>query len=151
MGLSNWFRGWYDPILEFMIPVPPLVLIPLAIIWFGIGEVGKVILLFLAALWIMAIAARAGVSGFRISKVQAAYSPGASKWQIMRHLIVPNSTPEIFTGARVAMGVGWGTVVAAELAAAKRGWHDDHGGLKVSADGYCNPRHHYNWVYRIWH
>ena len=105
-----------------MIPVPPFVLIPLAIIWFGIGEVGKVILLFLAALWIMAIAARAGVSGVRISKVQAAYSPGAGKWQIMRHLIVPNSTPEIFTGARVAMGVFWGTVVAAELAAAERGW-----------------------------
>jgi taurine transport system permease protein len=63
MGLSNWFRGWFDPIVEFMRPVPPLALIPLVIIWFGIGEVGKIILLFLAALWIMAIAARAGVSG----------------------------------------------------------------------------------------
>ncbi len=121
MGLSNWFRGWFDPIVEFMRPVPPLALIPLVIIWFGIGEVGKVILLFLAALWIMAIAARAGVSGVRISKVHAAYSLGASKLQIMRYVIVPNSLPEIFTGARVAMGVCWGTVVAAELVAAEKG------------------------------
>lgn len=121
MGLSAWFRGWFDPIVEFMRPVPPLALIPLVIIWAGIGEVGKIILLFLAALWIMAIAARSGVSGVRISKVHAAYSLGASKWQIMRHVIIPNSLPEIFTGARVAMGVCWGTVVAAELVAAEKG------------------------------
>ena len=121
MGLSGWFRGWFDPIVEFMRPVPPLALIPLVIIWFGIWETGKIVLLFLAALWIMTIAARAGVSGVRITKIQAAYSLGASKWQIMRHVIIPNSLPEIFTGARVAMGVCWGTVVAAELVAAQKG------------------------------
>jgi taurine transport system permease protein len=121
MGLSGWFRGWFDPIVEFMRPVPPLALIPLVIIWFGIWETGKIILLFLAALWIMTIAARAGVSGVNISKIHAAYSLGASKWQIMRHVIMPNSLPEIFTGARVAMGVCWGTVVAAELVAAQKG------------------------------
>ena len=121
MGLSNWFRGWFDPIVEFMRPVPPLALIPLVIIWAGIGETGKIILLFLAALWIMAIAARSGVSGVNIAKVHAAYSLGASKWQIMRDVIIPNSLPEIFTGARVAMGVCWGTVVAAELVAAEKG------------------------------
>jgi len=121
MGLSDWFRGWFDPIVEFMRPVPPLALIPLVIIWAGIGESGKIILLFLAALWIMTISARAGVSGVAISKVHAAYSLGASKWQLMRHVIMPNSLPEIFTGARVAMGVCWGTVVAAELVAAEKG------------------------------
>jgi len=121
MGLSGWFRGWFDPIVEFMRPVPPLALIPLVIIWAGIGEVGKVILLFLASLWIMTISARSGVSGVRISKVHAAYSLGASRWQLLRHVIVPNSLPEIFTGARVAMGVCWGTVVAAELVAAQEG------------------------------
>lgn len=121
MGLSGWFRGWFDPIVEFMRPVPPLALIPLVIIWFGIWESGKIVLLFLAALWIMAIAARAGVSGVNITKVHAAYSLGASKPQILRHVIIPNSLPEIFTGARVAMGVCWGTVVAAELVAAQKG------------------------------
>ncbi|TCL01308.1 taurine transport system permease protein [Shimia isoporae] len=121
MGLSDWARGWFDPIVEFMRPVPPLALIPLVIIWAGIGEQGKIILLFLAALWIMAIGARSGVSGVKISKVHAAYSLGANKRQILRHVIIPNSLPEIFTAARVAMGVCWGTVVAAELVAAEKG------------------------------
>lgn len=121
MGLSGWFRGWFDPIVEFMRPVPPLALIPLVIIWFGIWETGKIVLLFLAALWVMTIAARAGVSGVNISKVHAAFSLGASKRQVMRYVILPNSLPEIFTGARVAMGVCWGTVVAAELVAAQKG------------------------------
>ncbi len=121
MGLSGWFRGWFDPIVEFMRPVPPLALIPLVIIWAGIGETGKIVLLFLASLWIMAIAARSGVAGVRLSKVHAAYSLGASKGQLLRHVIVPNSLPDIFTGARVAMGVCWGTVVAAELVAANQG------------------------------
>ncbi|MEM9435225.1 MAG: ABC transporter permease [Pseudomonadota bacterium] len=121
MGLNGWLRGWFDPIVEFMRPVPPLALIPLIIIWFGIGEQGKISLLFLAALWIMTIAARAGVSGVNISKVHAAYSLGATKRQILSKVILPNSLPEIFTGARVAMGVCWGTVVAAELVAAEKG------------------------------
>ena len=121
MGLNNWFRGWFDPIVEFMRPIPPLALIPLIIIWFGIWEKGKISLLFLAALWIMTISARAGVSGVNIAKVHAAYSLGASKFQILVHIIIPNSLPEIFTGARVAMGVCWGTVVAAELVAAEKG------------------------------
>lgn len=121
MGLNGWLRGWFDPIVEFMRPVPPLALIPLIIIWFGIGEQGKISLLFLAALWIMTIAARAGVSGVNISKVHAAYSLGATKRQILSKVILPNSLPEIFTGSRVAMGVCWGTVVAAELVAAEKG------------------------------
>ncbi len=121
MGLNSWLRGWFEPIVEFMRPVPPLALIPLIIIWFGIGEQGKISLLFLAALWIMTIAARAGVSGVNIAKIHAAYSLGATKKQILSKVILPNSLPEIFTGARVAMGVCWGTVVAAELVAAEKG------------------------------
>ncbi|MBE3639950.1 ABC transporter permease subunit [Mangrovicoccus algicola] len=121
MGLSGWVRGWFDPIVEFMRPVPPLALIPLVIIWFGIWETGKIVLLFLAALWVMTIAARAGVSGVSLSKVHAAYSLGAGRRQVLMHVIMPNSLPEIFTGARVAMGVCWGTVVAAELVAAQKG------------------------------
>ena len=121
MGLGDWARGWFDPIVEFMRPVPPLALIPLIIIWFGITEEGKIVLLFLAALWIMTIAARAGVSGVAIQKVHAAYSLGATRWQILTRVIFPNALPEIFTGARVAMGVCWGTVVAAELVAGAQG------------------------------
>ncbi len=61
------------------------------------------------------------MSGVKISKVHAAYSLGASKAQVLRHVILPNALPEIFTGLRTAMGVCWGTLVAAELVAADKG------------------------------
>lgn len=121
MGLSTVSRGLFDPIVEFMRPIPPLALIPLVVLWFGIGEKSKIILLFLTAVFIMTIAARSGVSSVKISKVHAAYSLGASKWQILRYVILPNSLPEIFTGVRTAMGVCWATVIAAELVAANVG------------------------------
>ncbi len=121
MGLSNTMRGIFDPLVEFFRPIPPLAFIPLVIIWSGIGERSKILLLFLAAVWIMTLAARAGVSSIRLSNVHAAYTLGASRVQVLRHVILPNALPEIFTGMRVAMGVCWGTVVAAELVAAESG------------------------------
>lgn len=121
MGLNSVARGLFDPVVEFVRPIPPLALIPLVILWLGIDEVAKTFLLFLAALFIMLIAARAGVSSVRISKVHAAYSLGASKLQVLRHVILPNALPEIFTGLRTSMGVCWGTLVAAELVAADQG------------------------------
>lgn len=121
MGLSTKMRGIFDPVVEFMRPIPPLALIPLVVLWFGIGEKAKIILLFLTAVFIMTIAARSGVSSVKISKVYAAYSLGATKWQVLRYVILPNALPEIFTGLRTAMGVCWATVIAAELVAANVG------------------------------
>ena len=121
MGLWSVAKGIFDPIVEFIRPIPPLALIPLIILWFGIDEFAKIFLLALAALFIMIIAARAGVSSVRVSKVHAAYSLGASKLQVLLRVILPNALPEIFTGLRTSMGVCWGTVVAAELVAADRG------------------------------
>ncbi len=121
MGLSTKLRGIFDPVVEFMRPIPPLALIPLVVLWFGIGEKAKIILLFLTAVFIMTIAARSGVSSVKISKVYAAYSLGATKWQVLRYVILPNALPEIFTGLRTAMGVCWATVIAAELVAANVG------------------------------
>jgi len=121
MGLSNLLRGIFDPLIELFRPVPPLAFIPLLILWFGIGETSKVVMLFFAAFFIMVIAARAGVTGVRLSKVHAAYSLGASKRQVLRHVILPNALPEIFVGMRVALGVCWGTLVAAELVGAQKG------------------------------
>ena len=121
MGLSRVMRGLFDPLVEFFRPIPPLAFIPLVIIWSGIGERSKILLLFLAALWIMALAARAGVSSVKLSKIHAAYTLGASRKQVLFRVILPNALPEIFTGMRVAMGVCWGTVVAAELVAAESG------------------------------
>ena len=121
MGLSNRWRGIFDPIVELLRPIPPLALIPLFIVWFGIGEEGKVYLLLFAAIWIMVIAARSGVLAVNTTKVHAAYSLGASKAQVLRHVILPNALPEIFTGLRVAIGVCWGTLVAAELLGSSSG------------------------------
>ena len=121
MGLSNRWRGIFDPVVELLRPIPPLALIPLFIVWFGIGEEGKVNLLLFAAVWIMVIAARSGVLAVNTTKVHAAYSLGASKPQVLRHVILPNALPEIFTGLRVAIGVCWGTLVAAELLGASSG------------------------------
>ncbi len=121
MGLSNFLRGIFDPIVEFFRPIPPLAFIPLVILLFGIGEESKVLLLFFAALWIMIIAARSGVLSVKLSKVHAAYSLGASKMQILQNVILPNALPEIFIGMRVALGVCWGTLVAAELLGAQEG------------------------------
>ncbi len=121
MGLSNRWRGIFDPVVELLRPIPPLALIPLFIVWFGIGEEGKVNLLLFASIWIMVIAARSGVLAVNTTKVHAAYSLGASKAQVLRHVILPNALPEIFTGLRVAIGVCWGTLVAAELLGASSG------------------------------
>jgi taurine transport system permease protein len=93
MGLNSVARGLFDPVVEFIRPIPPLALIPLVILWLGIDEVAKVFLLFLAALFIMVIAARSGVRSVRISKVHAAYSLGASKARPLRHVILPNARP----------------------------------------------------------
>lgn len=121
MGLSKAMRGLHDPIVEFMRPIPPLALIPLSIIWLGIDDAAKIFLLFLAALWIMVLAARSGVENISLSKIHAAYTLGASKMQVLRRVILPNALPEIFTGMRVSMGVCWGTLVAAELVGADAG------------------------------
>ncbi len=121
LALSRVMNRILDPIVEFFRPMPPLALIPLVILWLGIGETAKVFLLFLAALWIMALATRSGAMSTNISKVHAAYTLNATKVQILFKIILPNTLPEIFTGMRVSMGVCWGTVVAAELVAAESG------------------------------
>jgi len=115
MGLSSRARGFFDTPVELFRPIPPLALLPLFILWFGIGDATARNLLIFASIWIMIIAARAGVRTVNLSKVRAAYSLGASKSQILRKVILPNALPEIFTGIRVALGVSWGTLVAAEL------------------------------------
>ena len=121
LALSRIMNRILDPIVEFFRPMPPLALIPLVILWLGIGEIAKIFLLFLASLWIMALAARSGVTATNIAKIHAAYTLNASKVQILFKVILPNALPEIFTGMRVSMGVCWGTVVAAELVAAESG------------------------------
>ena len=121
MGLNRFAKGFFDPLIELYRPVPPLAWAPLIISVLGIDNFGKVFLLFMVSLSIMIISARAGASGTQLSKIHAAHSLGASKWQILRHVIFPNSLPEILTGIRVATGMCWGTLVAAEFLAGTTG------------------------------
>ena len=121
MGLNRFAKGFFDPLVELYRPVPPLAWAPLVITVFGIDNLGKVFLLFMVSLSIMIISARAGASGTQLSKIHAAHSLGASRWQILRYVIFPNSLPEILTGIRVAIGMCWGTLVAAEFLAGTTG------------------------------
>ena len=121
MGLNRFAKGFFDPLVELYRPVPPLAWAPLVITVFGIDNLGKVFLLFMVSFSIMIISARAGASGTQLSKIHAAHSLGASRWQILRHVIFPNSLPEILTGLRVAVGMCWGTLVAAEFLAGTTG------------------------------
>ena len=121
MGLSSRARGFFDTPVEMFRPIPPLALLPLFILIFGIGDGTAVRLLIFASIWIMIIAARSGVQAASLSKVRAAYSLGASKRQVLFRVLLPNALPELFTGFRVAVGVSWGTLVAAELVGAQEG------------------------------
>jgi len=121
MGVSRIARGIFDPPIEFYRPLPPLAYLPLIIIWFGIEETAKVILIYLACFAPLAMAARAGVRSVAIEQINAAYSMGASKWQVIFHVIIPAALPEILTGMRIGIGFGWTTLVAAEMIAATAG------------------------------
>jgi taurine transport system permease protein len=121
MGLNRWAKGVADPIIEFYWPLPPLAYLPLMIIWLGIGEASKVTLLTLAMFAPICLSAQAGVRGLPAERVNAALSLGGTRWQVFRSIVLPSALPEILTGLRIAIGVGWSTLVAAELIAATRG------------------------------
>ncbi|WP_252145253.1 taurine ABC transporter permease TauC [Yokenella regensburgei] len=121
MGLSPTLRGILDPLIELYRPVPPLAYLPLMVIWFGIGETSKILLIYLAIFAPVAMSALAGVKSTQQVRVRAAQSLGASRLQVLWFVILPGALPEMLTGLRIGLGVGWSTLVAAELIAATRG------------------------------
>ncbi len=121
MGLNATVRGLFDPLIELYRPVPPLAYLPLMVIWFGIGETSKILLIFLAIFAPVTLATLAGVKSVQQVRVRAAQSLGASRKQVLWFVVLPGALPEILTGLRIGLGVGWSTLVAAELIAATRG------------------------------
>ncbi len=121
MGMSRTVRGIFDPPIEFYRPLPPLAYLPLIIIWFGIDETPKVLLIYLACFAPLALAARSGMKSAAPEQINAAYSMGASYSQVIRFVILPAAMPEILVGMRIAIGFGWTTLVAAEMVAANVG------------------------------
>jgi len=111
----------FDPLIEFLRPLPQLGYVVLLIVWFGIGETSRYVLLFLAALPVAAVAARAGVRNVSPQRILVARTLGASEWQIFRHVIFPSALAEIVTGARLAVGIVYATLIAAEIIAGSTG------------------------------
>jgi len=121
IGRSRIAQGILDPLIEFYRPIPPLAYLPLIVIWFGIGELAKILLIYLAIFAPIVIATAQGVRNVDPAKIRAAESLGANRRQLIVHVIVPHALPEVLAGIRIGLGVGWSTLVAAELVAATRG------------------------------
>ncbi len=118
---NEWIFLSIDPLLQFLRPIPPLAYIPVLVVWFGIGEVSKVLLIFFCSIPIIIISTMSGVKMVQETRMRVAQCLGASKRQIFRYVVLPSALPEIFTGMRVGIGISWTCLVAAEMIAASKG------------------------------
>lgn len=122
--LMGWYRiarGLIEPYVQFFRTIPPLAIIPLAIVTMGIDEAPKVFVIFLASFLSCVVAAFQGVVNVDRTLINAARVLGAGDGTIFRRVVIPASTPYIMVGVRIALGSSWATVVAAELIAAQSG------------------------------
>jgi len=110
-----------DPYLQFGRPVPPLAYIPLFVVWFGIGELPKILLILVGTLPIIIINTIAGVRNIPDERFEVAECLGATPRQVFFRVVLPSSLPEVFTGMKVGIGIAWSTLVAAELIASDVG------------------------------
>ena len=121
MGMNETAKSLLDPPIETTRPMPKLALLPLLIIWFGIGELSKVIIIALAIFPILSISAMQAVRGVSRRKIQAALSLGANRRTVFLKVVLPASLPGIFTGIRVCIGLGITMLVGAEMVATSSG------------------------------
>lgn len=120
-GYSERVRAVFEPIIAFIRPLPPLGYYTIIILWMGIGDGSKILLLFLGALAPVFVSCVAGVTRVKQDYINRARTLGAGKGQIFLHVILPASLPDIFVGLRNAMSVAYATSVAAEMVAAVSG------------------------------
>ena len=120
--------GWYknvrtfiDPVINFFRALPPIALIPLVIVYFGIGELAKTVILFYASFFAGVIVMYEGIAQISPIFVRVARTLGARDFEIFAKVILPLTVPHILTAIRVALGVAWATLVASELIAAQQG------------------------------
>jgi taurine transport system permease protein len=121
MGLSPLLASALEPFVQFLRPLPKIALIPLAILWLGIGEVSKIFLIFLSTLFTVVVGSAASVRSVGEGRLRLGAALGANRRQLLWHFILPASLPEIFTSVRLAAGVGWTTLIASEMVAAESG------------------------------
>ena len=121
LGWYREVRNFIDPLINFFRALPPIALIPLVVVYFGIGEPAKVIILFYAAFFAGVIVMYEGIAQINPIFIRVARTLGATDAEIFRKVIVPLTVPHILTALRVALGVTWATLVASELIAAQQG------------------------------
>ncbi|GLY93059.1 putative ABC transporter, permease protein [Actinoplanes sp. NBRC 103695] len=114
MGTVSWIRVVAEPVVTFVRALPPLAYFSLFIIWFGIDETPKLWLLSIAAMPPVAVATASAVFSAPTGLVEAARALGAGRWEVTRDVVLPSALPEIFTGIRLAVGIAYSSVVAAE-------------------------------------
>ena len=121
LGWYKGLRGFMDPVINFFRALPPIALIPLVIVYFGIGEAAKTVILFYASFFAGVIVMYEGIAQISPIYVRVARTLGATDGEIFRKVVVPLTVPHMLTALRVALGVAWATLVASELIAAQRG------------------------------
>ena len=121
IGYSPALYALLSPFLAVLRPIPVIAYIPLAILWFGIGEFSKILLIAITSFLYMTVNTAAGVKAVPEDVIRAALSLGASRLQLFVHVILPESLPYVFAGVRVGAAVSWAVVVSAELIAAQQG------------------------------
>lgn len=121
MGYSPALNAMLQPIFGFFRPIPPIAFIPLMILWFGIGEVGKVLLIFAAAFNYTVLNSAAGMRSVPMPLIRAGLNLGLNKRQLFMHIMFPAALPHILTGIKTSAAVSWSILVAAELIAAQAG------------------------------
>ena len=110
-----------DPLVEFLRPIPPMAWIPLALLWFGIGDAQNVFIIFLGAVYPIILNTHAGVRNVDRNLVWASQTLGGNHRQILWEIVIPGALPVILTGLRIGLGIGWMALVAAELVGATSG------------------------------
>ena len=122
--LLGWF-GWafkaFNPMIQVLRPISPIAWIPVAILWFGVSDAAPVFLIFLASVFPIAVSATAAVQNMQLVYLRAARNFGLTRVQLFRRVILPATLPQIITGVRIALGVAWLVVVAAEMIAVNSG------------------------------
>ena len=121
MGRIRIVRELSEPYIEFFRFIPPIAFVTLAVIWFGLGDTSKIVLIFYTAVFIVTINTMAGAVATDENKLRAAASLGANRFQILHSVVLPSAIPYIVTGARLAMGNSFLTIVSAEIVAADHG------------------------------
>lgn len=121
IGWYRTVRSFVDPLINFFRALPPIALIPLVIVYFGIGELAKTVILFYASFFAGVIVMVEGIGQISPIYVRVARTLGARDAEIFARVIVPLTVPHILTAVRVALGVAWATLVASELIAAQQG------------------------------